>query len=213
MSTKMCRPRAQLLKTGAAMLLGAAAMMTAVAQPPPVVGTASSSQHVFLSFSGGKSQAQTPASALQYMAAIDPGAKKLTFEQWLVSAGFIQSASDWTPNGQQTYTHQHNPAQPGDYGPGKVNAFAHIIILNSADLGFIRNQYIRCKPDCLTPNARVYTYLENYDSAQFARLIQSGPNAGQGAARCQSMRSELTSYDRRVSSGSRQIRAIIVGTR
>jgi len=169
-----------LFKTGAAMLIGAAATMTAVAQPPPVVGTASSSQHVFLSFSGGKSQAQTPASALQYMAAIDPGAKKLTFEQWLVSAGFIQSASDWTPNGQQTYTHQHNPVQPGDYGPGKVNAFAHIIILNSADLGFIRNQYIRCKPDCLTPNARVYTYLENYDSAQFARLIQSGPNAGQG---------------------------------
>src|SRR5438309_10580767 len=108
MSTKMCRRGAQLLKTGAAILLGAAATVTAVSQPPPVVGAASSSQHAFLSFSGGKSQAQTPATALQYMAAIGPGAKKLPFEQWLVNAGFIQSASDWAPNGQQTYTHQHH---------------------------------------------------------------------------------------------------------
>jgi hypothetical protein len=168
------------LKAGLTILLGGGVVISATSQPPPQVGTATSSQHSFLSFSGGKTQAQTPASALKYMQAIDPGGKKLTFEQWLLNAGFIQKATDWSPNGQQTYTHQHNPPQAGDYGPGKINAFAHIIILNSADLGFIRNQYIRCNPDCLTPNAKVFTYLENYKPTQFAKLITSGPNAGAG---------------------------------
>jgi hypothetical protein len=145
-----------------ALVAGAVIAATALAEPPPQVGTSLDSSHVFLTFSAGKSLAETPTSAANYMRAIDPGAKKLNFVDWLVNAGFISNASEWKPAGQQTYT-----SIPGDYGYGKINAFAHIIILNSADLGFIRNQYIRCKPDCKTPNAKVYTYLENYGATQF----------------------------------------------
>ena len=169
MNTKTCRPHTKLLKTSVAMLLGAAVTMTAMAQPPPQVGNSSDSAHAFLSFSEGLTAAQTPASAKAYMALIDPGQKKVTFPQWLTNAGFISDPSQWTPNGQQTYTNV-----PGVYGPGVINAFAHIIILNSADLGFIRNQYIRCNPNCLAPNARIYTYLENYGPKQFARLNADG---------------------------------------
>jgi hypothetical protein len=165
--------RLHLLKAGAALVLGMGFAATAMSEPPPVVGSGTSSQHVFLNFSGGQSQKLTPTLARQYMSAIDPGATKQRFVDWLVNAGFIGQPSDWAPNGQQVYTKQTtkaaaNPAT--DYGPGKVNAFAHIIILNSADLGFIRNQYIRCKPDCVTPNAKIYTYLENYGPTQFAAL-------------------------------------------
>jgi hypothetical protein len=154
--------RFKLWKSAAAVVAGAAIASAAMAETPPQVGTSLDSSHVFLNFSSGKSTTENPTTANNYMNAIDPGRKKVNFVSWLVNAGFISKASDWKPSGQQIYTNV-----PGDYGPGKVNAFAHIIILNSADLGFIRNQYIRCVPDCKTPNAKVYTYLENYGAQQF----------------------------------------------
>jgi hypothetical protein len=149
------------IRKAAVLLAGSGLAFLAGAQPPPQVGTGADSAHVFLTFSAGKSLAENPTTANNYMKAIDPTGAKKDFVSWLVNAGFISKASDWTPSGQQIYT-----SVPGDYGPNKVNAFAHIIILNTADLGFIRNQYIRCKPDCKTPNAKVYTYLENYGATQ-----------------------------------------------
>jgi len=131
--------------------------MTAVSQPPPIVGTATNSQHSFLTFPNYLANKETPQTAQAYYAAVNPGGSKVDFRDWLVNAGFIRQRSDWRSTGQQIYT-----TVAGDYGPNKVNAFAHIIILNAADLGFIRNQYIRCKPDCKTKYASIYTYLENY---------------------------------------------------
>jgi hypothetical protein len=159
--------------SAAAVIIGATLASTAMSEPPPQVGTSSSSSHSFLTFSAGQSAAESPTTAKNYFAAIDPGQKKVNFVNWLVNAGFIGQPSDWLPSGQQIYTHQTSAAAANpavDYGPGKVNAFAHIIILNTADLGFIRNQYIRCIPDCATPNAKVYTYLENYGAQQFAEV-------------------------------------------
>ena len=160
--------RRVLLKAAGAVVFGAAAAV-AVAENPPQVATSVDSAHVFLNFSAGKSTAESPTTALNYMAAIDPGQNKVNFTAWLVNAGFISDPSQWKSTGQQTYTNI-----PGDYGYGKINAFAHIIILNAADLGFIRNQYIRCIPDCKTKNAKIYTYLENYLPTQFARLNPDG---------------------------------------
>ncbi len=161
------RMRFKLLKSAAAIALGAALASTSMAELPPQVGTAKDSAHVFLNFSAGKDIPETPFTAAAYMNAIDPGRANLDFKTWLVEAGFISDVTQWFPTGQQTYTHQQPGDVGNDYGPGKINAFAHVIILNAADLGFIRNQYIRCKPDCKTPNAKVYTYLENYGSTQF----------------------------------------------
>jgi hypothetical protein len=171
------RIRFKLLTSAAAVALGAALASTAISETVPQVGNTSDSSHVFLNFSEGKSNLLTPAIAANYMVTIDPGNSAQNFKTWLVQAGFIGQESDWTPNGQQIVTHQTslanaNPAT--DYGYNKINAFAHIIILNSADLGFIRNQYIRCKPDCLTPNAQIFTYLENYGPTQFAKLLKAG---------------------------------------
>jgi len=53
-----------------------------------------------------------------------------------------------------------------------------VIVLNAADLGFVRNQYIRCKPSCSALNPIIYTYLENYPVAPFAA---NGSGFGSGA--------------------------------
>jgi len=172
--------RFKLLKSSAAVVIGAMIASAAISGVPPQVGTSKDSSHAFLTFSAGKSLAENPTTANNYMNAIDPGRKKVNFVNWLVNAGFIGQASDWKPSGQQIFTQQTSAAAANravDYGPGKVNAFAHIIILNSADLGFIRNQYIRCVPDCKTPNAKVYSYLENYGAQQFAQV---DPVTGKG---------------------------------
>jgi len=153
------KSRISLVTAGAAIIFCGGIATTAMSEPVPIVGTSTNSQHTYLTFS---SHHETTATAKAYMQAIDPGATKVNFVDWLVNAGFISQASEWKPTGQQVYTNV-----PGDYGYGKVNAFAHMIILNAADLGFIRNQYIRCKPDCKTKGAKVYTYLENYGSTQF----------------------------------------------
>jgi hypothetical protein len=113
---------------------------------------------------------ESPASATAYYNAIDPNQKKRTFVQWLKSAGFIGQESDWRSTGAQIIT-----IQPGcsgthtcTYGPNIVNADAHVIVLNAADLGFVRNQFIRCVPSCMASNPIIYTYLENYPVFPFA---------------------------------------------
>jgi hypothetical protein len=104
-----------------------------------------------------------------YYAAIDPNNTKPTFQQWLVNAGFISSTSEWNPYGPQKFACNlpgcDYPA--GTHGFGIINTDAHVIVLNAADLGFVRNQFIRCSPSCTAPNPKIYTYLENYPVAPF----------------------------------------------
>jgi mono/diheme cytochrome c family protein len=150
-------PSFSFLRASAAIILGWSLATAAMAETPPVVGTATNSAHTFLTFQSYPGVKESPNTAQAYYHEIDPGGTKVDFRDWLVNAGFIGNRSQWRSTGQQTYT-----SAPGVYGNNIVNAFAHIIILNAADLGFIRNQYIRCKPDCKTPNAKIYTYLENY---------------------------------------------------
>jgi len=47
-------------------------------------------------------------------------------------------------------------------------------VLNAADLGFVRNQFIRCVPSCTARNPIVYTYLENYPVNPFAEYSAGG---------------------------------------
>jgi len=167
-----------LLKAGVTVVaigLGVGIATTSMSQPPPQVGTANDSSHVFLQFSAGKSSVENHNTAQAYLNAIDPSGSKKNFVDWLKNAGFILDVSQWTPSGQQTFVDSTQcPSGPTCYGPGKINAFAHIIILNAADLGFIRNQYIRCVPDCKSPNPKIYTYLENYLATQYLVLKSDG---------------------------------------
>jgi hypothetical protein len=121
-------------------------------------------------------------SARAYYKAIDPNNTKATFQQWLVNAGFIGQASDWRPTGpQQIITNQTGCAATKSctYGPNVVNADSHVIVLNAADLGFVRNQFIRCIPSCTAKNPIIYTYLENYPVGPFASTTNgSGGTTG-----------------------------------
>jgi hypothetical protein len=100
---------------------------------------------------------ESPTTARAYYNAIDPQGKKPTFSQWLVNAGFISNVNQWHPNGAQNIT-----STLGVYGDNIINTDSHAIVLNAADLGFVRNQFIRCVPNCGAPNPIIYTYLENY---------------------------------------------------
>jgi len=113
---------------------------------------------------------ESAASARAYYKAIDPYGKKATFQQWLVNAGFIGQATDWRPNGAQDVRIQPGCAATNSctHGPNIISADAHVIVLNAADLGFVRNQFIRCIPSCTAKNPIIYTYLENYPVGPFA---------------------------------------------
>ena len=106
-----------------------------------------------------------------YYAAIDPGGTKADFPHWLKNAGFISDVGEWNPFGPQKFACNlpgcDYPA--GTHGHGIINTDAHVIVLNAADLGFVRNQFIRCAPSCTAKNAIIYTYLENYPVAPFAK--------------------------------------------
>jgi hypothetical protein len=117
----------------------------------------------FLTFIGSfvPESAQT---AKAYYAAIDPTNSKPTFPQWLKNAGFIGNVNQWHAYGAQTIVEN----SPGVYGDNIINTDSHAIVLNAADLGFVRNQFIRCKPSCAAPNPIIYTYLENYPVRPFA---------------------------------------------
>lgn len=140
-----------------------------VVEPPGVptilTPTETQFQHEthFLTFLGSfvPESAQT---AKAYYAAIDPTNSKPTFQQWLKNAGFINNVSQWHPYGPQTIVE----GSPGVYGDNIINTDSHAIVLNAADLGFVRNQFVRCKPGCGAANPIIYTYLENYPVAPFA---------------------------------------------
>jgi len=114
---------------------------------------------------------ESPASARAYYNAIDPTASKRTFTKWLVNAGFIGAESQWHSTGAQIIKIQ--PGCSGNhscsYGDNVISADAHVIVLNAADLGFVRNQYVRCVPSCAARNPTIYTYLENYPVDAFAQ--------------------------------------------
>jgi hypothetical protein len=133
----------------------------------PTTQTPQQQQQHFLTFIGSYKPENT-TTAQAYYKAIDPTGSKQNFTAWLLNAGFISNVNQWNSTGLQTFT-----STPGDYGYGKVNADAHVIVLNAADLGFVRNQYIRCVPNCKASNPKIYTYLENYPVAPFA---QGGSN-------------------------------------
>jgi hypothetical protein len=146
----------------AAFAVAATLSATATAKTPPPVflpGYAPADQQTnFLTFLG-KFIPEDPATARAYYNAIDPQGKKVTFPQWLKEAGFIREETDWHPEGKQVI----RTGQPdGEYGDNIINTDSHVIIINNADLGFVRNQFIRCKPSCTAPNPVIYTYLENY---------------------------------------------------
>lgn len=145
-----------------AFVMAASVATTATAKDPPNVflpGYAPADQQTnFLTFLG-KYIPENPTTAKAYYKAIDPDNKKVTFTQWLVKAGFIGKESDWRPTGPQII----KLGQPtGEYGPNIINADSRVIVINNADLGFVRNQFIRCKPSCTAKNPIIYTYLENY---------------------------------------------------
>jgi len=122
----------------------------------------------FLTFLGSF-KPESAATAKAYYNAIDPLQTKRTFVQWLVNAGFIQDPSEWNPSGPQTVIHD-----PSQHGYARILADSHVIVLNAADLGFVRNQFIRCVPNCAAKNPIVYTYLENYPVNPFAESAGGG---------------------------------------
>jgi hypothetical protein len=144
------------------LVMAASFAMTAIAKDPPRLFLPSfdpaDQQTNFLTFLG-KYIPEDPTTAKAYYKAIDTRSEKVTFTQWLVKAGFIGKESDWHPTGKQDI----RTGQPaGVYGDNIVNTDSHVIAINDADLGFVRNQFIRCKPSCTAKNPIIYTYLENY---------------------------------------------------
>lgn len=140
------------------------AMMASAKEPPKVFLPSYSpadQQSNFLTFLG-KYIPEDPTTAKAYYNAIDPLGEKVRFTQWLVKAGFIGKESDWHPTGPQDI----RTGQPaGVYGDNIINTDSRVIVINDADLGFVRNQFIRCKPSCTAKNPIIYTYLENYPVA------------------------------------------------
>lgn len=138
----------------------------------------------FLGFTGAVA-GENATTATAYYNAIDPGHQKRTFPEWLVNAGFIGNVSQWHPTGPQIIACDlgtaagcdvpaHNPDGSLNYGDNIVNTDSHAIVLNEADLGFVRNQFIRCLPDCKAKNPIIYTYLENYPVNPFAASGNGG---------------------------------------
>lgn len=129
--------------------------------------------------------AETATTATAYYNAIDPGGTKKDFPSWLVRAGFIENVNQWHSTGPQIVAcdlgpqngcdvSQHNPDGSLRYGDNIINADSHAIVLNAADLGFVRNQYVRCAPSCSVPNPDIFTYLENYPVNPFAASGNGG---------------------------------------
>ena len=141
---------------------------------------------------------ETPAVSKAYYKAINPSGSKQKVTAWLVNAGFIQNASEWNPSGPQLIACDLGQANGCDmpthdpvtgalkHGYGIINTDSHAIVLNAADLGFVRNQFIRCidpsnrnnPTPCQASNPVIYTYLENYPVAPFALTSGFPANSG-----------------------------------
>lgn len=130
----------------------------------------------FLVFPRSDTAGENATTAKAYYKAIDPNNAKPTFEDWLVKAGFIGNKSQWHASGAQKIACNlpgcDLPSHQADgsltYGDNIINTDSHAIVLNAGDLGFVRNQFIRCVPSCNAPNPIIYTYLENYPVNPFA---------------------------------------------
>jgi hypothetical protein len=136
----------------------------------------------FLVFTSSQTAGENATTATAYYNAIDPptaacpsGCKR-NFTQWLKNAGFISDESQWHSTGPQLIACNlpgcDFPA--GTYGDNIINTDSHAIVLNAADLGFVRNQFIRCVPSCSASNPIIYTYLENYPVNPFAASGNGG---------------------------------------
>jgi hypothetical protein len=161
--------------------------MCAVAQAPPVDApkqTDFQSETHFLTFLGSYVP-ENIASATAYYKAIDPTGSKQDFRDWLVYAGFIGNRSQWRPTGRQIIACDlgvaagcdvpaHNPDGSLVYGDNVINTDSHVIVLNAADLGFVRNQFVRCIPSCTAKNPMIFTYLENYPVNAFSNSLDGG---------------------------------------
>jgi hypothetical protein len=140
---------------------------------------------------------ETPAVSRAYYNAINPSGSKQNVTAWLVNAGFIQSASEWNPSGPQLIACDlgaaagcdmptHDSSGNLNHGYGIINTDSHAIVLNAADLGFVRNQFVRCidpskknnPTPCKGSNPIIYTYLENYPVAPFALTSGFPGNSG-----------------------------------
>jgi hypothetical protein len=163
-------------------LLTAAAGLAAVELTPdvPSIFNPNESQFEsethFLVFTEGDAVGENATTAKAYYKAIDPNNVKPTFEDWLVKAGFIGNKSQWHASGAQKIAcdlpgcdlPRRQPNGSLTYGDNIINTDSHAIVLNAADLGFVRNQFIRCVPNCNAPNPIIYTYLENYPVNPFS---------------------------------------------
>jgi len=114
-------------------------------------------------------------SATAYYNAIDPSSSNRDFKQWLKNAGFISDVSQWHASGKQIISCKLGCDIPGGaYGDNIINTDSHAIVVNAADLGFVRSQFIRCVPSCSAANPIIYTYLENYPVNPFAASGNGG---------------------------------------
>lgn len=141
--------------------------------------TSFQNQTHFLVFTGSDTPGENAKTATAYYNAIDPAPhQKRTFPEWLKANGFIGDVSQWHPYGPQIIACDLGTANGCDirahdalgnpvYGDNIINTDSHAIVLNAADLGFVRNQFIRCDPSCSAPNPKIYTYLENYPVAPY----------------------------------------------
>lgn len=175
------------LSIACAMALSFSATATAK-DPPPVFlpgYTPAQQESNFLAFPES-SVIQSPTTAAAYYDAVDPAKSKRKFTQWLVNAGFISQESDWHPTGAQIIK-TGQPTGLGAYGPNIINTDSHFIGINNADLGFVRNQFIRCRPNCNAKNPIIYTYLENYAYPALTNAAELGfPTAAEATAAIQS---------------------------
>ena len=139
----------------------------------------------FLVFTGSDTAGESTLTSTAYYNAIDPSHNLRDFPHWLLNAGFISDVTQWHATGPQIIACDlgaaagcdiaaHDPSGNLVYGDNIVNTDSHAIVLNAADLGFVRNQFIRCKPSCSAPNPIIYTYLENYPVNPFAASGNGG---------------------------------------
>lgn len=112
--------------------------------PPPGLGTVPFDHDKFLQFAESH-RADSVASADAYYETVDPSDLRTTLDDWKALNGFVEPL----PN---------TPAGLASLG------IAHALYRNATDLGFVRNIYMRVKP-----NGDVVALLENF--ASFERTL------------------------------------------